>query len=39
MNINNFNFIQDIEFSRKSMNKTMRRYTKMSIYLKLLKNK
>ena len=39
MNISNSNFVQDIEFSKKSMKKTMRRHAKTSIHLKLLKNK
>ena len=39
MNINSFNSVQDIEFSRKLMKKIMRCHARASIHLKLLKNK
>ena len=39
MNINSSNSVQNIEFLRKSMKKTIRRHARASIHLKLLKNK
>ena len=39
MNINSSSSVQDIEFSRKLMRKIMRCHAKVSIHLKLLKNK
>ena len=37
ININSFNFVQNIEFSKKLIWKTMRRYARTSIHLKLFK--
>ena len=39
MNINSSNSVQDIEISRKSMRNIMRYHVRISIHLKLLKNK
>ena len=39
MNIKNFNSVQDIESSRKSINKIISYYAREPIHLKLLKNK
>ena len=39
MNINNFNSVQEFEFSRKSMKKTMYYHAKALIHLKLLRIK